>query len=56
MTPAFFLAILCLEVASGVLALDPRLDVEWQEWKIKYEKSYSMVGNLETVQKSLRVN
>ncbi|XP_006981780.1 cathepsin R-like [Peromyscus maniculatus bairdii] len=42
MTPAFFLAILCLEVASGVLALDPRLDVEWQEWKIKYEKSYSM--------------
>ncbi|XP_036044697.1 cathepsin R-like isoform X2 [Onychomys torridus] len=46
MTPAFFLAILCLEVASGVLALDSRLDVEWQEWKMKYEKSYSMEEEL----------
>ncbi|XP_005078487.1 cathepsin R-like [Mesocricetus auratus] len=41
MTLAFFLTILCLGVASGVLTLDPRLDAEWEEWKEKYEKSYS---------------
>ncbi|XP_075827040.1 cathepsin J-like isoform X1 [Microtus pennsylvanicus] len=41
MTPAIFLTILCLGVVSAAPALDPSLDDEWQEWKMKYEKSYS---------------
>ncbi|XP_028640025.1 cathepsin Q-like [Grammomys surdaster] len=41
MTPAVFLVILCLGVVSGVSAFDLSLDVEWEEWKIKYEKSYT---------------
>ncbi|XP_028749500.1 cathepsin J-like isoform X1 [Peromyscus leucopus] len=40
MMPAVFLVILCFGVASGAPALDPSLDAEWQEWKIKYGKSY----------------
>lgn len=44
MTPAVFLIILCLGVVPGASALDLSLDVQWQEWKIKYEKSYSPVG------------
>lgn len=56
MTPAFFLAILCLLVASGVLALDPSLDAEWEEWKETYEKSYSKVCNLGTLRKNRRVH
>ena len=55
MTPAVFLVILCLGVGSRVSALDPSLDAEWEEWKILYEKSYSLVGILETVQKGPRV-
>ncbi|XP_041516228.1 cathepsin J-like [Microtus oregoni] len=42
MTPAVFLFILCLGVGSRVLALDPSFDAEWEEWKILYEKSYSL--------------
>ncbi|XP_057643623.1 cathepsin Q-like isoform X1 [Chionomys nivalis] len=42
MTPAVFLFVLCLGVGSRVLALDPSLDAEWEEWKILYEKSYSL--------------
>ncbi|EDL93849.1 rCG24173 [Rattus norvegicus] len=41
MTPAVFLVILCLGVVPGASALDLSLDVQWQEWKIKYEKLYS---------------
>lgn len=52
MTLAVFLTILCLGVASAAPALDPSLDAEWQEWKMRYEKSYSsLVGKLEIVQK-----
>ncbi|XP_036044490.1 cathepsin J-like isoform X1 [Onychomys torridus] len=40
MMPALFLVILCFGVASGAPALDPSLDAEWQQWKIKYGKSY----------------
>ncbi|XP_052583936.1 cathepsin J-like isoform X2 [Peromyscus californicus insignis] len=43
MMPAVFLVILCFGVASGAPALDPSLDAEWQEWKIKYGKSYILV-------------
>ncbi|XP_032740669.1 cathepsin R [Rattus rattus] len=42
MTPVVFIAILCLGVASGAPILDPSLDAEWQEWKKKYDKSYSL--------------
>ena len=55
MTPVIFLVILCLGFRSGASALDPSLDAEWEEWKILYEKSYSLVGILETVQKGTRV-
>nr|XP_048303512.1 cathepsin Q-like isoform X1 [Myodes glareolus] len=41
MTP-IFLVILCLGVRSSVSALDPGLDAEWEDWKILYEKSYSL--------------
>ncbi|CAO2596384.1 Cathepsin Q [Lemmus lemmus] len=42
MTPVVFLVILCIGLRSSVLALDPSLDAEWEEWKILYEKSYSL--------------
>ncbi|XP_038189989.1 cathepsin Q-like isoform X2 [Arvicola amphibius] len=42
MTPTIFLVILCLGVRSRVSAHDPSLDAEWEEWKILYEKSYSL--------------
>ncbi|XP_034366419.1 cathepsin M-like [Arvicanthis niloticus] len=42
MTPAVFLAILCLGRASSSPAPDPNLDAEWQRWKIKYGKTYSL--------------
>nr|XP_034366492.1 cathepsin Q-like isoform X2 [Arvicanthis niloticus] len=41
MTPAVFLVILCLGVVSGASEFDLSLDVEWEEWKIKYGKSYT---------------
>ncbi|KAK7812034.1 hypothetical protein U0070_018594 [Myodes glareolus] len=55
MTPVVLLFILCLGVRSHVSALDPSLDAEWEDWKILYEKSYSLVGILETVYKGPRV-
>ncbi|XP_028627950.1 cathepsin Q-like [Grammomys surdaster] len=41
MTPAVILVILSLGVVSGASAFDLSLDIEWEEWKIKYEKSYT---------------
>jgi len=54
MTPAVFLAILCLRLISSSPAPDPVLDAEWQKWKIKYEKTYSLVSNFGTVQREHR--
>lgn len=51
MTPAVFLVILCLGVVSGASEFDLSLDVEWEEWKIKYGKSYTPVGIQENVQR-----
>ncbi|XP_021071372.1 cathepsin 8 isoform X1 [Mus pahari] len=42
MGPAVLLAILCLTVAEVTQSSDPSLDSEWQEWKIKYDKNYSL--------------
>uniref|UniRef100_A0A286YE21 Cathepsin 3 n=1 Tax=Mus musculus TaxID=10090 RepID=A0A286YE21_MOUSE len=42
MTPAVFLAILWLVMASSSPSPDPILDAEWQKWKIKYGKTYSL--------------
>ncbi|XP_021071505.1 cathepsin 8-like [Mus pahari] len=42
MRPAIWLAILCLGVSEAILSSDPSLDSEWKEWKIKYDKKYSM--------------
>ncbi|XP_034366384.1 cathepsin M [Arvicanthis niloticus] len=42
MTPAVFLAILCLGMASSSPAPDPVSDAEWQRWKIKHGKTYSL--------------
>ncbi|XP_034366233.1 cathepsin R [Arvicanthis niloticus] len=42
MTAVVFIAFLYLGVASGAPVLDPSLGAEWQEWKIKYNKSYSL--------------
>ncbi|XP_031214494.1 cathepsin Q-like [Mastomys coucha] len=42
MTPAVFLVILCLGVVSSASAFDHSLDVDWEEWKLKYDKSYSL--------------
>ncbi|CAO2596385.1 Cathepsin R, partial [Lemmus lemmus] len=42
MTPVVFLVILCLGFRSRVSAFDTSLDAEWEEWKILYEKSYSL--------------
>ncbi|XP_059118207.1 cathepsin 7-like [Peromyscus eremicus] len=41
MTPAVFLVILCLGVASGAPKPDYSLDAEWEEWKRSYEKTYT---------------
>lgn len=51
-----FLVILCLGVSSVAPTLDPTLDTEWQMWKMEYEKSYSLVSNLRTLQKNLRAH
>ncbi|XP_059118314.1 cathepsin Q-like [Peromyscus eremicus] len=42
MTSAVFLVILCIRIMSGASAHDPSLDAEWEEWKMDYEKSYSL--------------
>ncbi|XP_034366556.1 cathepsin 8-like isoform X1 [Arvicanthis niloticus] len=42
MSLAVFLAILCLGVADATQSSDPSLDSEWQKWKTKYDKSYSL--------------
>ncbi|XP_057643715.1 cathepsin M-like [Chionomys nivalis] len=42
MIPAVFLAVLCLGRASYASSPDPTLDAEWQQWKIKYGKAYSL--------------
>ncbi|EDL41322.1 mCG12216, isoform CRA_b [Mus musculus] len=42
MTPAVFLAILWLVMASSSPSPDPILDAEWQKWKIKHGKPYSL--------------
>ncbi|XP_028617602.1 cathepsin M-like isoform X2 [Grammomys surdaster] len=42
MTPVVFLAILCLGMASPSPAHDPVSDAEWQKWKIKHGKTYSL--------------
>ncbi|XP_052584902.1 cathepsin M-like [Peromyscus californicus insignis] len=42
MIPAVFLAVMCLGVASSTPSLDPILDADWQMWKIKYGKTYSL--------------
>ncbi|XP_021036332.1 cathepsin M-like [Mus caroli] len=42
MTPAVFLAILWLVMASSSPSPDPILDAEWQKWKIKHGKTYSL--------------
>ena len=55
MTAAIFLVVLCLGFRSSASALDPSLDAEWEEWKILYEKSYSLVSIQETVWKGPRV-
>lgn len=55
MIPVVFLTVLCLGMASSTPSPDPILDAEWQEWKIKYGKAYSLVGNVETVQRERRV-
>ncbi|XP_032740441.1 cathepsin 8-like isoform X1 [Rattus rattus] len=42
MSPFVLLTILCLGVARDTQSSDPSLDSEWQEWKIKYDKNYSL--------------
>ncbi|XP_052012966.1 cathepsin 8-like [Apodemus sylvaticus] len=42
MGPAVLLALLCLGVSEATQSSDPSLDSEWQEWKIKYDKNYSL--------------
>jgi hypothetical protein len=41
-------------MASSSPSPDPILDAEWQKWKIKHGKTYSLVGNFGTVQRELR--
>ncbi|XP_028637210.1 cathepsin 7 [Grammomys surdaster] len=41
MTPAVFMAILCLGVALAAPTPDYNLDAEWEEWKRINEKTYS---------------
>ncbi|KAL1765065.1 cathepsin M-like [Sigmodon hispidus] len=42
MTPVVLLTILCLGAAAAAPSSDPSLDSEWQEWKLKYGKNYSL--------------
>ena len=55
MTSVLFLVILYLGITSSVSESDPNLDIEWNAWKIEFEKSYSLVGNLKPPQKGPRV-
>ncbi|XP_029403403.1 cathepsin 7-like isoform X1 [Mus pahari] len=41
MTPAVFLAIICLGVTLAAPTPDYNLDAEWEKWKKSYEKTYS---------------
>lgn len=41
-------------MASSSPSPDPILDAEWQKWKIKHGKPYSLVGNFGTVQREPR--
>ncbi|XP_021071402.1 cathepsin J isoform X1 [Mus pahari] len=41
MTSTVLLVILCLGVASGAPAHDPKLDTKWKDWKTKHAKSYN---------------
>lgn len=43
-------------MASTSSPADSGLDAEWQAWKRKYEKIYSQVSNIKTVQEDLREN
>lgn len=43
-------------MASAALSPDPSLDAEWEEWKMKFEKTYSPVGNMGTAQGDFRKN
>lgn len=56
MGSAVWLAILCLGVAEAIQSSDPSLDFEWQEWKIKYNKIYSLVSNMNTILPDLMEN
>lgn len=49
-----FLFILCLGMTTAVLFPDPSLDAEWDKWKKKFAKSYSLVGSMGTVQRDIR--
>lgn len=50
MSPAVLLTILCLGLAGTIKSSDPSLDSEWQDWRIKYNKHYSLVSNMNTIQ------
>ncbi|XP_021035510.2 protein CTLA-2-alpha [Mus caroli] len=39
---AVFLLILCLGMMSAAPSSDPSLDNEWEEWKTKFAKTYSL--------------
>lgn len=41
-------------MASAAHSRDPSLDAEWEEWKKKFEKTYSPVGNMHPVQRDFR--
>ena len=56
MGPAVLLAILCLGVAEVTQSSDPSLDSEWQEWKRKFNKNYSMVSSMNIIQPDFREN
>lgn len=48
MTPAVFLAIICLGVTLAAPTPDYNLDAEWEKWKKSYEKTYSPVCHMDT--------
>lgn len=50
MGPAVLLVLLCLGVTEATESSDPSLDSEWREWKIKYDKNYSLVSNMNTIE------